>query len=117
MHANTGKRNPSIVLSLCRALPLSLLLAFSGELITAERRHEYANRTRKDARDYRGIFHDFHDFHDPFFSVRSLHHIRLNYMYFTLKQKVSDVSASQMVATVLGYVYIRKHWNKVRYLL
>ena len=42
-------------------LPLSLLLAFSGELITAERRHEYANRTRKDTRDCRGIFHDFHD--------------------------------------------------------
>lgn len=107
MHANTGERTPPSS-SPSIALPLSLLLAFSGELITAEHRHEYANRTRKDARDYRGIFHDFRDFHDPFISVCSLRHIHLNYMYFMLQRKVSDVSASYIIA-VSGYTYIAKH--------
>lgn len=69
------KTDPSIAFSPSATLPLSLLLAFSGELITAERRHEYANRTRKDTRDCRAIFHDFHDFHDLLFS----RHIRHTY--------------------------------------
>lgn len=87
MHANTGKRTPPSF-SLSAVLPLSLLLAFSGELITAERRHEYANRTRKDTRDCRGIFHDFHDFHDPFLShIRHIPDVHLDYGMFHIVTK------------------------------
>lgn len=93
MHANTGKRSPPSF-SPSAALPLSLLLAFSGELITAERRHEYANRTRKDTRDCRGIFHDFRDFSTIPFSryIRHIPDVHLDYVCFTLLRNISNVS-------------------------
>lgn len=44
-------------------------------------RHEHANRTRKDTRDCRGIFHDFHD-PLPLPSRRPFPDIYLSYTFY-----------------------------------